>query len=195
VDKSQGLRPETFLELRAYWKIVVNIWIDVIASIGSKLRVSTSLAGGEGAARRAHVMAFPGKPPTCAERSFTSDSAHVPSNGAWRSMYYSSEPRIEIIKAAGIRVNGCRMVARNWRASARRLALITHGQTGKPPRPEPELPTSAACRWIQKSIWATALVPRTRFPTERYPTTARTRISLRDSQTSLDRSRLICRLR
>ena len=86
MDKSQGLRPETFLELRAYWKIIVNIWIDVIASIGSKLRVSASLAGGEGAARRAHVMAFPGKPPTLVERIFTSDGAYLPSNGAWRSI-------------------------------------------------------------------------------------------------------------
>jgi hypothetical protein len=64
---------------------------------------------GERAARRAHVPAFPGKPPTRVERIFTGDSAYVPSNGAWRSMYYSSEPRIEIIKAAAIRANCCRM--------------------------------------------------------------------------------------
>ena len=60
-------------------------------------------------------MPFPDKPPIRVERIFTSDGAY----GARRSMYYSSEPRIEI-KAAAIRANGCRMVARNWRATARR---------------------------------------------------------------------------
>jgi hypothetical protein len=55
--------------LRAYWKTIVNIWIDVIASIGSKLRASESLAGwSRRGARRAHVMAFPGKPPIRVER-------------------------------------------------------------------------------------------------------------------------------
>ena len=146
MDKSQGLRPETFLELRAYWKIIVNIWIDVIASIGSKLRVSASLAGGEGAARRAHVMAFPGKPPTRVERIFTSDGAYLPSNGAWRSMYNSSEPRIEISKEAAIRANGCAWLPETGEQRRGGVALITHGQTAKPPRPESGLSTSAACR-------------------------------------------------
>ena len=52
-------------------------------------------------------MAFPDKPPIRVERIFTSDGAYVPSNGAWRSMYNSSEPRIEISTEAAIRANGC----------------------------------------------------------------------------------------
>ena len=52
--------------------------------------------------RRRHVTAFPGKPPTRVERIFTGDSAYVASNGDCRSMYYSSEPRIEITEPAAI---------------------------------------------------------------------------------------------
>src|ERR1700675_59410 len=70
-----------------------------IASIGVSRRRRRRCA------RRAHVMAFPDKPPIRVERIFTNDGAYVPSNGAWRSMYNSSEPRIEISKEAAIRAN------------------------------------------------------------------------------------------
>jgi hypothetical protein len=67
-------------------------------------------------------MAFPDKPPIRVERIFTSDGAYVPSNGAWRSMYNSSEPRIEISKEAAIRANDCawcQKLASNREAASR----------------------------------------------------------------------------
>jgi hypothetical protein len=120
VDKSQGLRPESFriacvLENHCeYLDLRHRLDRIEITSIGVSRRRRRRYA------RRAHVMAFPDKPPIRVDGIFTSDGAHMPSNSARRSMYYSSEPRIEISKAAAIRADGCRMVARNWRATARR---------------------------------------------------------------------------
>ena len=76
-------------------------------------------------------MAFPDKPPIRVERIFTSDGAYVPSNGAWRSMYNSSEPRIEISKEAAIRTNGCAWLPETGEQPRGGVALITHGQTAK----------------------------------------------------------------
>jgi hypothetical protein len=128
--------------------------------------------------RRAHVMAFPGKPPIRVERIFTSDGAYLPSNGAWRSIYYSSEPGIEISKAAAIRANGCRMVARNWRATARRRRADHTRSNSK---------TAEARIWTfdfsgmplnSKAHLGNGASITHRFRTRRYPTTGRTRNSL-----------------
>jgi hypothetical protein len=92
-------------------------------------------------------MAFPDKPPIRVERIFTSDGAYVPSNGAWRSMYNSSEPRIEISKEAAIRANGCAWLP----------------ETGEQPRGgvAPDH-TRSNSKTAEARIWATAPVSRTR---------------------------------